>query len=655
MNKHLQEIVNLIQQGDTLTAEQKAAVLKSLKDADKELEITTFKLDRTEKVKRTTAILLEETIEELEQKRKAVEAQNKELEIEAALERVRARTMAMQKSDELSETAVLLFHQLTSLGLDLKGCGFNIWEKDDKTCTAWMSGPNGELSPAFNLPLTEDPFFIRYAESKKNGEDFWVYETGKEELIARYQYLRTLPGLGERITKDQKDNMEPELPPFVVDHVVNFANGNLVFVTNKSHPESWDIFRRFGKVFEQTYTRFLDLQKAEAQARESQIQLALERVRARTMAMQKSEELGEISSELFRQVQSLGITSWHCAFNIYDEDQNSSTEWGTNAGGTYPIYKTPRERIFLKYYETAQTGVPLHIEVIGEDRCADHYEWLCTLPGIGEQLVKLRDSGVAFPASQVDHVAYFKYGYLIFISYQQEPWAHEIFIRFAKVFEQTYTRFLDLQKAEAQARESQIQLALERVRARTMAMHQSNELADTASILFRQIKELGFETWSCGFCTWTQNDLAEVWMAADSGGLLPPMLIPYKEEPTHAEIYKASLRGEPAHDKIWEGEELENHYSFLKTVPSVKTAIDILETSGLTLPARQCYYVGFFKGGYLLLITKEPNEGLKELSKRFSSVFDLTYTRFLDLKKSGDNRYGKQRLNRRWNVPVHRA
>ena len=45
--------------------------------------------------------------------------------------------------------------------------------------------------------------------------------------------------------------------------------------------------------------------------------------------------------------------------------------------------------------------------------------------------------------------------------------------RFAKVFEQTYTRFLDLQKAEAQAREAQIELALERVRARSMAMHQS--------------------------------------------------------------------------------------------------------------------------------------------------------------------------------------
>ena len=38
--------------------------------------------------------------------------------------------------------------------------------------------------------------------------------------------------------------------------------------------------KRFGKVFEQTYTRFLDLQKAEAQAREAQIEAALERVRS---------------------------------------------------------------------------------------------------------------------------------------------------------------------------------------------------------------------------------------------------------------------------------------------------------------------------------------------------------------------------------------
>src|SRR5260221_1049548 len=103
MNQHLQSILNFVQQDDSLSAEEKSAILKSLKDADKELEITTFKLDRTEKVKKTTSILLEETITELEQKRKAVEAQNKELEIEAALEKVRSRSLAMHQSSELKD------------------------------------------------------------------------------------------------------------------------------------------------------------------------------------------------------------------------------------------------------------------------------------------------------------------------------------------------------------------------------------------------------------------------------------------------------------------------------------------------------------------------------------------------------------------------
>src|SRR6187455_2015802 len=101
MNRHLQNIQDFIQQADHLSAEEKATLLKSVKDADSAFAISEFKLERTEKVKRTTAILLEETIEELEQKRKAVEQQNRELEIESALERVRARTMAMQKSTEL--------------------------------------------------------------------------------------------------------------------------------------------------------------------------------------------------------------------------------------------------------------------------------------------------------------------------------------------------------------------------------------------------------------------------------------------------------------------------------------------------------------------------------------------------------------------------
>ncbi len=63
MNPHLQKILNSIQQSTHLSDEEKNVLLKAVKDAEKEFAITEFKLDRTEKVKRTTAILLEETKE----------------------------------------------------------------------------------------------------------------------------------------------------------------------------------------------------------------------------------------------------------------------------------------------------------------------------------------------------------------------------------------------------------------------------------------------------------------------------------------------------------------------------------------------------------------------------------------------------------------
>src|SRR5664279_575289 len=97
--------------------------------------------------------------------------------------------------------------------------------------------------------------------------------------------------------------------------------------------------------------------------------------------------------------------------------------------------------------------------------------------------------------NQYKYAAIFNGGYLLVIALEPQPDAKNLLERFAKVFEQTYTRFLDLQKAEAQAKEVQIQLGLERVRARTMAMQHSNELPDAANILFQQMQTLGMPAW----------------------------------------------------------------------------------------------------------------------------------------------------------------
>ena len=105
MNQHLQTIQNIVDENENMAPGQKDMIRKSLKDAAKEMEIIAFKLDRTEKVKRTTSILLEETIEELEQKRKAIEETNSALT--KSLEELRAAQAQLIQSEKMASLGEL--------------------------------------------------------------------------------------------------------------------------------------------------------------------------------------------------------------------------------------------------------------------------------------------------------------------------------------------------------------------------------------------------------------------------------------------------------------------------------------------------------------------------------------------------------------------
>ena len=99
--------------------------------------------------------------------------------------------------------------------------------------------------------------------------------------------------------------------------------------------ENLNILNRFGKVFDLTYTRFNDLQKAEAQARETQVELSLERIRAQVTAMSESTELLDIVVTMRTEFVSLGYEAhyfWYMRWlpEIYEKAMTSGD--GTRIG-----------------------------------------------------------------------------------------------------------------------------------------------------------------------------------------------------------------------------------------------------------------------------------------------------------------------------------
>ena len=105
MEQNLQNILEILQNHPGLSADEKTTLMAYLKEVDKKITIVEFKLDRTEKVKRTTAILLEETIEELEQKRKAIEETNAALK--KSLEELKAAQAQLIQSEKMASLGEL--------------------------------------------------------------------------------------------------------------------------------------------------------------------------------------------------------------------------------------------------------------------------------------------------------------------------------------------------------------------------------------------------------------------------------------------------------------------------------------------------------------------------------------------------------------------
>ncbi|MDX1471539.1 MAG: hypothetical protein R3213_08585, partial [Flavobacteriaceae bacterium] len=565
---------------------------------------------------------------------KKAEAQAREAQIEAALERVRSRTMGMQKSEELSEVAKVLFDQFSTLGNIPNRMSIGIIQEHSNSLEWWITDQNGKL--------LEQSYSTSTEESKPIESVYFAWKAGKESLKIELEGKELKEWL-----KYIKHNVEMPLDTSQVKgkriHQGAFFSKGLLLITSHE-PIADEIFKiliRFAKVFDQTYTRFLDLKKAEAQAREAQIEMGLERVRAQAMAMHKSQELHEVIKVVGEQLLALNLQFDSCNF-LQVQDDGSWDAWILTPAQPYP------KKLHIPFIDHVsitsvnkiiEEGGEFHKDILSKKDKNIFFNHFFTNT-LASEIPQERKDYVFDRPAWVRSIFIMKNISLVVTNYLGVPFSdtdNEIFMRFKKVFEQAYIRFLDLQKAEAQAREAQIEAALERVRSKSMAMHDSKDLHGVVTLVYEQLEVIGLKMNSVLLHERILDSKNQYfWVAANGQVYSQQTVLPITNHSYFTRFKKAQANGESFYSKQWSKAEKDRffkHY-FTKSIHSEvpqerKDYIYSCEGMNQSIALQQHTAISVLRYD-TISYSDEENETIK----RFAQVFEQSYRRYLDLKRA---------------------
>jgi len=562
------------------------------------------------------------------------ESQRREAEIQLALERVRARTMAMQKSEELLETVSLIYNQLREMGEEINQITIGVFKEEN--LIDLFGTMKGDQIQTLNASIEQSSVMSKVHKAWKAGEKSLIIELSGEELI-NYNNWRN-----KFLNKEIYPTNNPNDSWFV--NAAMFSKGILGFSSDKQvSKEANELLERFAAVFNLTYTRFLDLKKAEAQARESQIEVALERVRARAMAMHNSEELSAVASVLFEQMRILGGDLFAFGIVLCDKYENEVEQWHSiGEEGMMMPFRIPIDLDYIHQYRYNKwkSGESLFSVEIPEDYIQRHFERMFEVPSFKVSMDDVAERGINIttPSWEIDYGASFSHGYLLVSSLS--PFKEDyIFPRFAKVFEQAYTRFLDLKKAEEQAKEALVELALERVRAKVTAMSESTDLLDIVVTMRTEFVSLGHQAGYFWYMSWLPEKYEKAMTSGDGTKIGMVMTLPrhiHGDIPLVANWEKSdeptvvlAMDVETAVDYV---DKMITLGDFEQVDPNAPTLDDIRHIGGLTFVMARTTHgeIGFSLNG---TVPHPPQKDLDTLV-RFAAVFDLAYSRFEDLKNA---------------------
>jgi signal transduction histidine kinase len=571
-----------------------------------------------------------------------LEQQAHQAQVEAALERVRAQALGMQGSDELSEVTSVLFEQFRRLGYDLHLAAIIVQDEASETTEWWSEFVDGRRRHS-RLPLTQGRRQLEEMNRVRDkGAAWFVYDLEGEAL---HRYCREVFATSGSSEQEVEEALR-RLPERIVSHRVFHQRGWIAFgLKQRLSDDDLAVAKRFTDVFNFAYDRFLELKTLEAQNRELQVEAALERVRSRAQGMRSSDDIGAVTTQLFREFNDLGIPVRRSGIWILDAESGKGEIWLTEPTGALrkgepfdlSVMETPN---LVPLYEAFRHGEPhFHIERTVAESVDDvrRFRDLLRLPFeyVDEDPAVIADMLSAASPEGHFHAYYVMLPQgMIFLARVDALSEEELEIarRFAGVFGFTYSRMQEIARAEQAARQAERRAAVDQVRAEIAAMRTTDDFERVTPLLWQTLKVLGVTFHRCGMTIHDrETESVSMYLSDREGNPIASTDTSIDAHPMLRASYDAWMSGEPYAQRFTRDE-------FMELTAVGRQGIRTLQAEqyvdATTIPENMVIQTVPFSHG-TLYINSEQALSREDLSfvNDLATAFSVAYARFLDFQQ----------------------
>jgi signal transduction histidine kinase len=563
-----------------------------------------------------------------------LEQKTRELEIEASLERVRVIALSMKYPADMIEVCRVISEQMQAHGIkDIRNVQTAlIDDKNDTYINYQYFTAYGERTIE-EAKYNKHPKVFEIVQRMQQSEDAFFVIDFEGEALEKFRQYR----------KEDQQFPDPLLDNSTSLHYYFYAIGGGWLGLSTYKPLSdvgLDMFHRFHKAFGLAYRRFLDIEHAEALAREAQIETALERIRARSMAMQSTSELQDIVNLVARQLHKMemDITGVFISINNRSNDKEF-TFWGSSGvAETYvkrasiPFLDRP---IYTALKGLAQNSEGFFVEEYTREEKIEFFKHMFKYPPYNSSTLEWKNQVLSREGGYTRSVSISHYTTIFVVNHHGRKLSdadNEILKRFGKVFEHSYVRFLDLQKVEAQTRETIKQSSLDRVRGQISSMRSTEDLQRITPLIWHELEILDVPFIRCGLIIIDEAAYkVEIYLTTPDGSPLGTMFLPLDYNAFIAKTY-AHWQMKKVYTEHWTSQEF---IAWTKSMLEYGQIKDAGTYQGAAKPPESLYlhFVPFGQGILYVGNVAPLDDEKLSLVNSLAETFSVAYARYEDFSK----------------------